>query len=371
MITDLLNPQNGQATPLRTADFKIATGNSSSGGLSSLADAVSALAGGAAGDPWHESVWRIRVECGYAPFTDTAEIDLGPQGPEAGHGDMISLELGYRDTGTTSVFKGTVWSIREMSTGGRRLTLTNGSHQMAVTRVNMTFQQASTADAAKQLAAEAGVSIGSLTGEITMPAFVAHDRVSAWRHVAALAEWEGKIAWMDADNRLQWNRIGTSSPVHEFRYGHDLLSIEKLQASCCEISRRWQGEGAAGSNGTDAWSWLLKKADSLGTGGSIQKSLVNFQGAFRSREGLERVASGHATLPPCADNRFKIVAVGVSSASVGSTVSVTGTPQGALDCTGVVIHACHTLTKAEGYRLSLEIVVPGKSTGGISAGGLM
>jgi len=371
MITDLLDSQNGQPTALRAADFKITHGGSDTGGPGGLAGAVQTLAGGGGADPWHESVWRIRVECGYAPFTDCAEIDIGPQGPDAEAGDSVSIELGYRDAGTTQVFKGNVWSIRDISTGYRRLTLTNGSHHMAVKRINMTFQQATTADAALKLASEADVSSGSLAGEITMPAFVAHDRVSAWRHVARLARWEGKIAWVDADNKLQWNSIRTAGPDLELRYGDDIISIEKMQVSSCEISRRWQGEGAAGSNGREAWSWLLKKPDTLGSGNSAEKSLVNFEGAFRSRKSVEKAASGHASLPPCSSSRFMVLSAGSPAAVVGATVSVTGTPQGAMDCTGVVIHVSHLLTKREGYRTGIEIVTPAESAGGLSAGGLL
>ncbi len=371
MLADLLNPGSGQATSLRAADFKITAGGSAAGGLGGLADAVSALVGGSGSDPWHESVWRIRVECGCAPFADRAEIDLAPGGPETALEDELNVELGYTDTGTTPVFTGKVWSIREIASGSLRLTLTNASHQMSVRRVNMTFQQSSAADAARQLASDAEVSTGNLGGRITMPAFVADDRSSAWRHVATLAQWEGMIAWIDAENTLQWNSVETAGPVHQFVYGDDLISIEKVSGLGPEISRRWQGEGAAGSNGSEAWSWLVKKADSLGSGGDVQASLVDFQGAFRSSEAVQRAASGYPGLPPCAGDRFMIRAAGVPAAAVGSTVSVTGTPDQKFNCTGVVIHVRHVLTKVHGFRTHLEVITPGGGAGGLSAGGLL
>ncbi len=371
MLTDLLDSVSGQAGSLRTADFRITSGSSSDGGLGMLSDAVSALAGGSEDDPWHESVWQISVESGCAPFADRAVMDVAPGRVETMLDNELGIELGYGDSGTVPVFGGKVWSVRQEASGNTRLTLVNASHLLCARRVNMTFQNSSTADVARQLASDAGVSAGSLAGTITMPSFVADDRSPLWMHVATLAQWEGMIAMIDADNTLQWKRVENATPVHSFTYGEDLISIEKTEGQMPGVSLRWQGEGAAGGSGREAWCWLSKKADTLGAGGEPKASLVNYCGAFRSSEAVRSAGAGSKSIHIGCTESFFVLAAGVAEAAVGSTVSVTGTPGGELDCTGVVIHVRHLLTKSQGFRTYLEAVVPGGSSGGGVSGGLL
>ena len=366
MLTELLTGGSSEAAVLRSADFSISR-DGASGGMGGLAGAVASLAGCAERDPWKQSVWSIRTESGLAPFADRAEIDLGPgpDMPDAALEDRLRIELGYHDSGTSPVFTGSIFAVADLSSGRRRLSLTNASSTLLQRRVNVTFQQKSYADAAKQMASDADVKTGNLGIDETRPAFTADDRLSVYRHIARMAGQAGMIAWIDTDNKLQWGSPEPASPAVQFVYGRDVISVEKATGGTA-IYRRWQGEGAAGGNGNDAWCWLLKKADSMAKGQEASIALVAYLGTSRSRKSVESAASGYTATHYCSQARFRIQVAGAADVTIGSTVSVTGTPEGKQDCTGIVIHVRHQLTKTEGFITRLEIVEgPASSRGGL------
>lgn len=378
MLTDLLTNQNQPPTPLRKPAFNISlSSGGSTGGLAALTDTVSALVGASASDSWSDYTQSIKIECGCAPFVDQVNIQLaaGHLSPVLSLADEGSVSLGYSDTETSTVFSGKVSILKELVHGGRRVILGNAAQTLAQQRVNRSFQQTTAADIVQQLLATAGVEAGSISHNgIKIPLYVADDRRSVYQHIARLADWSGHIAYIDVENSLHWVEINTAQAVQTFVYGDDLISIEKQEVATCNTVRRWQGEGAAGSKGSNAWHWLSKTANSLSTGGNASDASINYQGAFRNKDAVDQAATGFTTLPQCQPMRLRLLTSGAAAVTVGSTVAVSDTPEGKLDAEGVVVQLIHMLNKTQGFTTQIELITlsnSNQSTPDLSLGGLL
>ena len=375
MLANLLTNQTTAPTPLRRPEFTISLGGGDGGGLGGLSSTVTSLVGGSDSDPWQDYTRNIKIECGCAPFVDQATIQLAPgaQSPAAALSDEGSIELGYSDSGTRSQFSGSVIRLKELAQGTRQITLANASQTLAQLRVNMTFQEMSPSDIVQQMISMGDVSAGNMSpGNLILPVYIVDDRRSVYQHIARLASWSGHISYIDADNQLNWLALSTAQPVQTFVYGDDLLAIEQLQQSGCQSNTRWQGEGSAGSNGSGAWNWLSKTADANASGADPGESRINFQGAFRNPETVEQAATGFKALPQCQPTRLRLLSSGTANVSIGTTIAISGTPEGKLDSECVVIQIKHLLNKTQGFTTELEAVTLNNNDGADSLlGGLL
>jgi hypothetical protein len=365
MLTDLL--AGGTATALRKPVFAVSLGSGGdSGGLGGLAASLGSLVGGS-DDPWLRHTLAIEVDCALAPLADRAEIVLAPGAdtPAVAIGDSGTIAMGYSDDETVLVFSGTVSEITISGDGSRRLGLGNASEQLARWRGNLSFQQQSSADIVRQLLSEPGIDSGTLDNSgPTLAFYVADDRCSFYQHMARLAQLSGAIVSISPDNKLQLQALAAGSVIQTFNYADDLLQAD-WQAAEPLTARRWQGEGAAGSNGSEAWSWLLKNADGMASGAA--GSAHYYAPLLRAREAVDNAAAADALRN---GRRAQLVTVGAPKVVSGCTVAVAASPAGNLDGSAVVTRVRHRCSRRGGFISVLELLEVAGS-GGFSAGDLL
>ena len=142
--------------------------------------------------------------------------------------------------------------------GPTRVVATNAGGALARLRVNQSYEQLSAGGIVSELASGAGVTPAHVADGIDFPFYVVDDSRSAWAHVAALARACGFVATVDAQGGLVFGpaQIDAGADVH--------LRRRRARAAGAPSRRRRSakvtvvGEGAAGSQGADAWSWLVK-----------------------------------------------------------------------------------------------------------------
>ncbi|HEX7242830.1 MAG TPA: hypothetical protein VF263_21255, partial [Longimicrobiaceae bacterium] len=334
------------------------------GGLGGLAGAAAALAGG--GDPWKDSLVSLVVECGLAPSADVAEIELSPhaEAPTVALGDEGSLSLGYEDADAETVFTGTVAAVRRRVGGTTRITVVNGGAGLSRLRVNQGYEGESSGGIVSELAGLAGVDTDTVEDGLDFPYYVVDDRTGAWGHVARLARLSGYLAYLTPDGALYFGPYNEGDPVQTFTYGADLLALEVTEAAPAVTAVTAVGEGAAGSEGADAWGWLLKDAAAVtreGGEGGGERLLAD--GALRSGDAAQKAAEGVVAAAGRWALTGRLLVPGAPAVTVGSTVAVADAPQDALNGSFLVRRVRHRFSKREGFTTLLDV-----STGG--GGGL-
>ena len=119
------------------------------------------------------------------------------------------------------------------------------------------------------------------------------------------------------------------------------------------------GEGAAGSQGSDAWNWIVNDSSSVtGNAGSGDPAVLVQDGALRSADAVNGVATGIAAKAKLGALTARLLVPGAPKAAVGSTVAVAGAPDGTLNGSWVVRGVRHRLVKSRGYT-SLLLLAKG------------
>jgi phage protein D len=144
--------------------------------------------------------------------------------------------------------------------------------------------------------------------------------------------------------------------VQTFTYGQDVLELDALEAPPTAGSVTVVGEGAAGSKGSDAWSWNAKDpAGVTATSGSGDPTLVVAAGALRSADTASAAAEGIAAKAKLGALTARLLVPGAPKAAVCSTIAVAAAPDDVLNGSWLVRGVRHTLVKARGYTTLLLV----------------
>lgn len=329
-------------------------------------------------EDWAASVASIAVDAAVAPSVDSVEIVLGsgPTAPPVAVGDVGSVALGYADSGAEAVFTGKVQAVRRSLAGATRVLATNAGAALASLRVNQSYEKQSAGEIVADLAGRAGVATGAVEAGTRFAFYVVDDGGSAWSHVASLAGKSGFVASVDAGGDLCVGPYAEGEVAKAFAYGEDVLFLESSQAPAAAGTVTAVGEGAAGSEGEAAWSWLLKDATSVTeTAGSGDRALLVADGSLRSSDAARAAAAGLASRAALGAVTARLLAPGTPAARVGAAVEVTGAPDGALDGAYVVRGVRHRYAKREGFTSLLLLAKSGAAGGAAgllaAAGGLL
>ncbi|MGZ4334858.1 MAG: contractile injection system protein, VgrG/Pvc8 family [Gaiellaceae bacterium] len=312
--------------------------------------------GSGSADDWALALAEVSVEAGLAPAVDAASVVLAARddAPSAALTDTGHVSLGFADDATVGVFKGAVCAVGRTVSGKTRVVASNGGAALAAFRLDQGYEQQSAGDVVRDLAGKAAVDTGSVDDGPSLPYYVVDSLHSAWEHVAKLAALSGFEAWLDADNALHFGPFQAGSPVQTFTYGQDVLELDALEAPPAAGSVTVVGEGSAGSNGSDAWSWNLKDASPLkGTAGSGDPALVLQLGALRSADAASAAAQGIVAKAKLGGLTARLLVPGAPKAAVGSTVAIAGAPDDTLNGSWLVRCTRHRLVKARGYTTLL------------------
>jgi phage protein D len=312
-------------------------------------------------DDWARSLATVSVEAGLAPAVDAAEVVLSSRddAPKVALGDTGDVSLGFDDASTDAVFKGAIRAVHHTVSGRTRVVASNGGAILAAFRVDQGYEQQSAGDVVKDLAGKTGVDPGSVDDGPTLPYYVVDSRSTAWEHVAKLAELSGFAAWFGADGGLHFGPLQAGAPAQTFTYGHDILELDAQEATPLPGTVKVVGEGAAGSQGSDAWNWSVSDASGVtGNAGSGDPAMLVQDGAIRSADAASGAATGIAANAKLGALTARLLVPGAPKAAVGSTITVADAPDSTLNGSWVVRGVRHRLVKARGYT-SLLLLAKG------------
>ena len=353
---------NGTLPAVRRPSFAVRFGGGSGagGGLGGLAGTVtSALGlGGGGADPWQETVIAMTVVCGLAPAVNTAEIWLAAneRAPSAAVGDTGSISLGYEDSPPQPVFTGRVEAVRRNIHGLTRLTATDGGAALSRLRVNKSYEGQAAGDIARDLAGEAEVDTATVEPGSRFPFYVVDDRRNAYEQIASLARRCGFLAYVTPEGQLSFAPPSAGGQaIQTFTYGADILALEMTEGEPPMGAVTTIGEGAAGSQGQDAWNWLVKDPSAVkGTAGSGTPERIFSDPSLRSAGAAQQAADGVAGAAAALKVMGSLLAPGAPAVAVGRAIAVTGAPQDALNGTYMVRGVQHRYTKRAGFTTLIQ-----------------
>lgn len=312
-------------------------------------------------DDWARSLSTVSVDAGLAPAVDVAEVVLSSRddAPKASLGQTGDIALGFDDASPSAVFAGSVQALHHTVSGTTRLVAGNSGAALAALRVDQGYEQQSAGDIVKDLAGRVGASTSSVDDGASLPYYVVDSRSTAWQHIARLAELSGFAAWLDATSALHFGPLQSGSPAQTFTYGQDILELDARESNALPGTIKIVGDGAAGSQGSDAWSWNIADATPVtGNAGTGDPAVLLELGALRSADAVNAAAQGFATTAKLGSLTARLLVPGAPQAAVGTTVAVASAPDATLNGSWVVRGVHHRLVKARGYT-SLLLLAKG------------
>ncbi|MCC6166170.1 MAG: hypothetical protein IT329_02985 [Caldilineaceae bacterium] len=376
-LLDILPGTSTQPAAVRRPTFAVHFSPPSGGGGGLLEAAGSALGLTPGGDdPWATALVAIQIDSYLAPGVDVAMLYLANEAraPGVALGDPGSIELGYGDGGNVLVFTGHVDAVRTHLAGATRITLVNSSATLARRRIDQSYQQQSAGAIVNDLIGQCGVAAGDVEDGSDYPFYVVDAPRTVYQHIARLAQRSGYAAWITAEDKLQFAPAAADSAVQTFTYAQDLLAVHLVEGAPL-AGVMLTGEGAAGSQGSDAWPWLIKDA------AAVQKSAGEEAGArplvdaaLRSGDALETAAAAY--LAEQGGSAGRLIVPGTPDVTVGTAVEIAGAPQDALNGLHLVTRLRHRYDKGRGFVTELALRRAGESAGGLGglaalAGGLL
>lgn len=355
-----------QPASLRQPVHKISFGSSEggAGGFLSVLDA-----GGP--DPWQQNLVSVTVQVGPAPHVDIASISLsgGDRAPSVAIDDEGSIALGYEDSSTDVVFTARVDGVKRSVGGTVLVTAVNGSAALSRLRINQSYEKQTAGDIVSELAGIAGIGTATIEDGVDLPFYVIDDRRSAYQHVATLARKSGFLAYVNPEGDLSFKPFVAGQPVGTFTYGVDIISLQVLDAAPVTEAVTTIGDGAAGSQGQDAWSWLIKDPSpvkgSAGDGGS-ERTVQD--ASLRSSDAAQSCAESIAEAACRMKLTGRMLVPGAPVVVVGSVIETKDAPDDTLNGLSMVRRVCHHFSKSDGFTTLIEFCKTGDGGGGGTGG---
>jgi phage protein D len=250
--------------------------------------------------------------------------------------------------------------------GVTRFSASTGAAALCRLRLNQSYEQSTAADIVNDLAQKASVDTDSVEDGVKYPFYALDDRRNGWQHIAALARNNGFEAFFSSEGKLNFKPIEAGDPVQTFHYGDDILSLHLISSVPLGGQVTVVGEGAAGSNGSDAWSWLLNDASSVTSqsgDGDPAKQVID--ASLRSSDAAQTAAKSMAGVRGAAVLSGWILALGADAVTPGSTIEIDGAPQDALNGSCLVQRVQHRFSKRGGFTSLIFFTQAGAGGGGL------
>jgi hypothetical protein len=364
MSIDSLAGQSSTAA-VRRPLFEVSFSGSGSGGASPASGALS----GGDSDPWLQHVVAVSVDLAVAPSVNTVSVILaaGTQAPAVAPGDEGTVALGYEDDGAELLFTGTVESVSRNIHGQIRIVATDGGGALSRLRVNQSYEQQTAGDIVRDLAGRKEVSTDKVEDGLEFPHYVVDDRRSAYRHIAALGRKSGYQASFTPEGKLSFAPFPDGQAVQTFAYGDDILALEVTQSAPVVTGIGAVGEGAAGSQGQEAWSWLIKDPASVkGTSGESTLERLIQDPALRSQDAAQSAAEALVGAVSRLNITGRMLVPGSPAVVAASAVEISDAPHDALNGACQVLGVRHRFSKRDGFTTLITF----SKTGNGGSGGL-
>jgi len=324
-------------------------------------------------EQWKNALVSLTVESGLAPFVDVAVLHFAPgaDAPEVATGDTGTIALGYEDSAVELAFSGRAQTVRHALSGPRKVIAVNGASVLSGLRVNQSYEQQTAGDIVKDLASRAGVNVARVEDGVDFPFHVVDDRRNVWRHLAELARKSGYLAHMTTEDELHFAPLATGETVQTFKYAADVLALDVEDDTGLVGKVRTVGEGAASSQGADAWPWFVKDPSPLrGEAGSGDNERVIVDPSLRSTDAIRQAAGSIAQAARFLRLTGRLLTAGAPAVKVGATIEIADAPDAALNGKCLVRWLRHSYSKQKGFT-TLMYFSHTEGAGGGLLGGLV
>jgi phage protein D len=303
-------------------------------------------------DPWAGRVVSVDSEAGIGPFVDVVTMNFKEDGssPKVTLDDKGTVALGYADSAIDLVFTAKVTEVKRFILGTTRICAVNGGAILSRLRVNQSYEQQAAGDIVSDLAGQVGVDTDTIRKGPKFAYYVVDDRQNAYQHISTLARKSGYVAYFTTQGKLNFAPLSESQPIQTFRYGQDIIKLQVNESTPLIDGVTFIGGGAAGSQGQEAWPWLVKDPSPItvqagtGNGGRLVRdpSLRSAE-AIKTAADAAVLASGHDALTG------RIVVPGAPTVTVGSTIAIADAPNAALNGNCLVMRVRHEFSKLSGF----------------------
>ncbi len=321
-----------------------------------LLDMALSLLSAPAPDPWADHLTQVEVLLAPAPAVSHARLTLTDRegAPVVAIGDELRVELG-EEGALAAVLSGEVLAVESRPGAQRMVVLASAAVRLARRRENASHRARSLADLLRTFAGAAGLAAGAIETGASYEFLAVDDRRSLWEWAALLAAHAGLGVWVDGDAALRCAKPGGPA-VRTFHYGQDVLALEHRSGASPLGMLTLVGEGAAGSQGSTAWSWLAKDPQGIRTqAGSGDPARLYGDAALRSTAAVQDAANAASRQAMTRSTRVRLHVPGSPELIPGATVTVKGSPGGAGDGDWVIESARHRYSRG-GYVAQLDAV---------------
>ena len=355
-VASALGGGGSSNSPAYRPAFKVGQGAGGGGGL---LGAAASILGMQQSDPGADCVQSLQLDLQVAPGVDACTIEtVGAKLPSVALGDSLSVQLGYTDQ-LTPTFSGKVARVLARQDGSVQLTLDNGALTLARLRQNTSFEQQTLSGVVNTLLSDASVTPGTVDTGANFPFLAIDDRQSLWDWIATLAAYSNCYAWVDSSGSVQVKSSAGPATV-TFKYGEDVLALHYSEATPQAGKVSVISEGAAGSQGSQAWSWLSKKSSGIkaqqGASGDERQRSV---GALRNLSAAQTSAQFWQQRLSAVAKRVQLTTPGNATLAVGDTISVSDCPQGRGDGDFRIVRLQHFYDKKQGFVTRIDGVSGG------------
>jgi hypothetical protein len=297
------------------------------------ADLLSAAAGavGLAApqpDPLSEALVAAHIQLAAAPLLSTCRLIFLPRTdfPGLNLGETLSLSLGEK-AAPVQVFTGQVAALGSRQ-GALEVLLAAPASALARIRRNAGYENQGFADLLRTWAGEAGLQTGDIDRGPDYAYFAIDDRRSLWEWIARLARHADVPAWVDAAGKLH-ARKPRGQAVAKFTWGDNLMALDAAARDPVTTAARLVGEGSAGRQGTDAWSWLAKDPQGVSaSAGSGPAGALAQDGGLRDLASVAAAATGMSAAGARIADLLCITVPGTPALDVAGVFELAGCPGG-------------------------------------------
>lgn len=347
-VPDLFDTGAAPGLAPRVKLDKGSSGPAASGFGGDLLSAAAGALGVAQADPLTDALSSIVVRLLAAPALATCRLRFLPRSdfPALALGDALTVKLGAGGD-PVAVFAGSVAKV-STSDGALDVMLAAPAAKLARIRRNAGYESQGFGDLLATWANEAGLEGSQVDAGPDYAFFAIDDRLSLWDWVARVSRHADVPAWTDAQGRLN-ARKPSGPPVATFRYGETVLGLRTHARDPVTTGARIVGEGSAGRQGSDAWSWLAKDAQgvSAGAGGGMPGAIEQ-EGGLRDLASVAAAALGASAGSARIADTVELRVPGTPSIDVASVFALENCPGGEGDGQWRAVQVRH-LFSASGF----------------------
>jgi hypothetical protein len=234
-------------------------------------------------------------------------------------------------------------------------------------RINQSYEQQAAGDLVSDLCGQADVATDAIEPGIDLPFYVVDDRYNAYEHIDRLARKSGYIAYFTTEGKLYFGPEQAGQAVQTFSYASDILELRIQQNNTSATAVTVMGEGAAGTEGQEAWSWLIKDPGSVTAEAGEGKRRLYSDASLRSSDACQATAGSIAGRTGAQALTGHILTAGAPAVVVGSSIAITDAPSESMNGQFFVSRISHRYSKQSGFTSRIHFRQAGDS-GGLPGG---